>query len=349
MPTTFVSISSSLAQAQRTSHVHPPYALCSMALSHQPSKVVASKLYPASIVPIILQNYLWTRCDLTLCPRGAAVGSIAQTISILLAVPLVAATKTATGGNVPFIAVDWLHGIEQLLMALPSHVMAMSFRQAALSHEDGKPLPESAKRYGPMLKMIVISYVAILGIGLAHKFSAGTDWISFRFLGGTFDPPTPGINTKTLMGAPSFAVWIPHWSMFIDFATQLRYMSRWGRCLGIHRWKSLAILHFPWALANLAVFLGHLHKDQCEVFKILHPLFIFLGGITILIGTIRLALYVPEGGTEEKKKLEGMLRNRVGIKPASTSRDWDVRYSLSSVLLAAVLSYVSLYSTALFS
>lgn len=159
IPTAFVGISSFLVQAQGTSHVHrprpatpPPYALCSMAPAHQPSKAIASKLYPASIVPIILQNYLLTRRDLTLCPRGAAVGSIAQTISILLAVPLVAATKTATEGKVPFIAVDWLHGIEQLLMALPSHVMAMSFRQAALSHEDGKPLPVSHITSSPLFE-----------------------------------------------------------------------------------------------------------------------------------------------------------------------------------------------------
>lgn len=137
-------------QTHGTSQLHQPRpattfppALSSMTSAHKTSRAVTSKLYPASIVPIVLQNYLWTRHDLTLCPRGAAVGSIAQTVSILLAVPLVALTKRATGGNVPFIAVDWLHGIEQLLMALPNHVMAMSFRQAALSYEDGKPLPVS--------------------------------------------------------------------------------------------------------------------------------------------------------------------------------------------------------------
>lgn len=136
--------------------------------------------------------------------------------------------------------------------------------------------------------------------------------------------------------------------MFIDFATQLRYMSRWGRCLGLHKWKSLAILHFPWALANSAVFLGHVHKDQCLLFKRLHPILIFFGGITTLVGTIQLALDVPDGGLDEKKKLEKILRNRTLIKPASISKDWDLRYSASSSILAVLLSYVSLYTTAFF-
>lgn len=57
-----------------------------------------------------------------------------------------------------------------------------------------------------MVKIIAILYVAILGIGLGHKVCTGTDWMSFRFMGGTFDPPTPGIDPKSLIGAPSFAV-----------------------------------------------------------------------------------------------------------------------------------------------
>lgn len=66
---------------------------------------------------------------------------------------------------------------------------------------------ESARSYAPMAKMIAISYIAVLGIGLAHKLCAGTEnWTSLRFLGGICDPPTPGIDTKRLIGGPSFAV-----------------------------------------------------------------------------------------------------------------------------------------------
>lgn len=104
----------------------------------------SSKLYPASIAPIAIQNFLWAQTSLTLCPRGVAVGSIAQTLSILLAVPLVAVTqsKLADGPTMrSFISVDWLHGVEQILMAMPNHVMVSSFRQAVEAHENGKPLP----------------------------------------------------------------------------------------------------------------------------------------------------------------------------------------------------------------
>lgn len=104
---------------------------------------LTSKLYPASIFPIAIQNILWARTSLTLCPRGVAVGSIAQTLSILIAVPLVAVThsKLADGPTRSFISVDWLHGIEQLLMAVPNHVMTSSMRQSVAALDNGKPLP----------------------------------------------------------------------------------------------------------------------------------------------------------------------------------------------------------------
>lgn len=144
----------------------------------------------------------------------------------------------------------------------------------------------------------------------------------------------------------AYVSWIPHWSMFIDFATQLRYMSRWGKCLGVQQWKNLAWLHMPWAFANLAVLLGHLHKDQCQLFKLLHPIFIFLGSISILFGTIQLTLHVPEGGSEEKKKLERTLIDSNGT--ITNTKGWDLKYSLSSGLFAAIFSYISLYVTPIF-
>lgn len=51
-----------------------------------------------------------------------------------------------------------------------------------------------------------MAYAAIFFVGLAHKMFAGGEWTSFRFLGGILDPPTPGIDPKSLMGVPSFAV-----------------------------------------------------------------------------------------------------------------------------------------------
>jgi hypothetical protein len=105
---------------------------------------VASKLYPLSTIPILIQNYLWTRPEMS-CPCGAAVGSIFQTVAIFMGVPIVAVATKRTG--LPFIEMDWLHGVEQMLMAVPVHVMTMSFRQAVLSHEHKKKLPVSVTRH----------------------------------------------------------------------------------------------------------------------------------------------------------------------------------------------------------
>ena len=106
-------------------------------------RLTSKALYPASIFPIAIQNILWARTSLTLCPRGVAIGSIAQTLSILIAVPLVAVTqsKLADEPTRSFISVDWLHGIEQLLMAVPNHVMTSSMRQSVAALDNGKPLP----------------------------------------------------------------------------------------------------------------------------------------------------------------------------------------------------------------
>lgn len=64
-----------------------------------------------------------------------------QTVAIFMGVPIVAVATKLTG--LPFIEMDWLHGVEQTLMAVPVHVMTMSFRQAVLSQENKKRLPVS--------------------------------------------------------------------------------------------------------------------------------------------------------------------------------------------------------------
>jgi hypothetical protein len=58
-----------------------------------------------------------------------------------MGVPIVAVATKLTG--LPFIQMDWLHGMEQMLMAVPVHIMAMSFRQTVLSHENRRTLPVS--------------------------------------------------------------------------------------------------------------------------------------------------------------------------------------------------------------
>ena len=131
---------------------------------------LTSKLYPASIFPIAIQNILWARTSLTLCPRGVAIGSIAQTISILIAVPLVAVTqsKLAHGPTRSFISVDWLHGIEQLLMAVPNLVMTSSMRLSVSALENGKPLPvRSTLSFSLLYKFATTNYCVLT---LLHCF-----------------------------------------------------------------------------------------------------------------------------------------------------------------------------------
>ena len=203
-------------------------------------RLTSKALYPASIFPIVIQNILWARTSLTLCPRGVSVGSIAQTLSILIAVPLVAVTQSKLLVDEPtrsFISVDWLHGIEQLLMAVPNHVMASSMRHSVAALDNGKPLPvrctlsitckfatattinvnsyacfihvfqQSTKRYTPATISILCSYLVIVGIGFIHWMYGGEDWTSLRFFGGVLEPPKPPfLKRSDLSGAPSFAV-----------------------------------------------------------------------------------------------------------------------------------------------
>lgn len=65
----------------------------------------------------------------------------------------------------------------------------------------------SSKRYDPAVKVILFSYLAIVGIGFIHLMYGGKDWTSLRFLGGLLEPPTPlFLKPSDPSGAPSFAV-----------------------------------------------------------------------------------------------------------------------------------------------
>ena len=127
----------------------------------------------------------------------------------------------------------------------------------------------------------------------------------------------------------------------------MRYMVKWAECINVPQWRHLGILHFPWALANLTVFFGHLCKDQHPLFKALHPIFIFVGSMSTLYGTIQLAINVPKYDKEERKKLVGSPRGR-NVKQHVNSEKWEITYSLSVVLFAAILSYATVYLSTLF-
>ena len=143
--------------------------------------------------------------------------------------------------------------------------------------------------------------------------------------------------------------------MFIDFTNLLRAMIRWSKCLGIPGWKKLAYLHLPWALANATVFLGHLHKDKSTILKSLHPIFIFLGSVSTLVGSV---LLIQErkrdqdlhNDTTLAKDLLGTSSSRTSAEPRSVGNGlFDYRYTLNCIVTAALFSYASLCMTAILS
>lgn len=141
--------------------------------------------------------------------------------------------------------------------------------------------------------------------------------------------------------------------MFIDFANLLRAMTRWSKCTGLSGWRNLAYLHLPWALANATVFLGHLHKDKSTILKSLHPVFIFLGSISTLIGSQVLIVERKRNLHEDSAHMKDLLGTSPSCISAEPNSDgsglFERRYTLNCILFAALLSYASLCLTPNFS
>ncbi|KAL7441333.1 hypothetical protein ACHAXH_005791, partial [Discostella pseudostelligera] len=106
---------------------------------------VTKSLYPASMIGVLGELYFRTRNEME-CPRGAVAGFLAQIFTILVSIPMVAIAIKAQGIH-SYLEVDWLHFIESIMFWASIHVQCMSFRQAVLSVENGKSLPESVSSY----------------------------------------------------------------------------------------------------------------------------------------------------------------------------------------------------------
>lgn len=147
--------------------------------------------------------------------------------------------------------------------------------------------------------------------------------------------------------------WLPHWTMFIDSASLLCAMTRWSKCTGLSGWRNLAYLHLPWVLANATVFLGHLHKDKGKILKSLHPVFIFLGSISTLIGTTLLILERKRDRQEDSALMKDLLdtsSSRCADESHAVGNGLlDRQYISKCILFAALLSYASLCLTPSFS
>lgn len=155
---------------------------------------------------------------------------------------------------------------------------------------------------------------------------------------------------KVLLTAFVFLVlprWIPHWTMFIDFGTQLRYMSRWAACTGMRQWKTLSLMHLPYAVVNAIVAMNHVNRDRIPALKLLHPIFVFGGSLASLLGTILVARSngVCRNGSKQGNHDNStcfVAESEPGVAPYP---DWDLRYTTKSMILALILSYASVYFT----
>ncbi len=106
---------------------------------------VASKLYPASMLPTLFEAYFRTRNEME-CPRGAVVGFFSQIVTIIISIPMIEIAKR-TVGVTSILEIDWLHFTEAFLFWSSIHVQCMSFRQSVRAIEKDTPLPVSLNHY----------------------------------------------------------------------------------------------------------------------------------------------------------------------------------------------------------
>ena len=106
---------------------------------------VASKLYPASMLPTLCEAYFRTQNEME-CPRGAVVGFFSQIVTIIISIPMIKIAER-TAGVTSILEIDWLHFIEAFLFWSSIHVQCMSFRQSVKAVEKNISLPVSLNRY----------------------------------------------------------------------------------------------------------------------------------------------------------------------------------------------------------
>jgi len=104
---------------------------------------VASKLYPASMLPTLGEAFFQTQNEME-CPRGAVIGFFAQIVTIIVSIPMISISKR-TAGVKSILEIDWLHFIESFMFWSSVHVQCMSFRQSVRAMETHEPLPVSFK------------------------------------------------------------------------------------------------------------------------------------------------------------------------------------------------------------
>ncbi|KAL7521014.1 hypothetical protein ACHAWX_005709 [Stephanocyclus meneghinianus] len=305
-------------------------------------------LYPASMIGTLGEAYFRTRKEMG-CPRGAAVGYIAQILTILISIPMISIVKSSSPDIHSILQVDWLHFIESVLFWASIHVQCMSFREVVGNVERGEPsLPASALHYKPKTISILLLFGVTLVIAMGHYFSNPSSWHNTQLFGGWFNPPTPGRDFH-MLGELSFLTWIFHWSMIMDYIMQLRCMWRWGDLTGNEKWKLYTLLHLPACLVNGIVLINHLHRDQITALRLLHPILVFVGSIATCYGSYAVAHINGWSmfGRNANGTVDGMADISFSAKDnlPKLIKGSDLSYTLASFAMGSLLAYCSLYLT----
>mmetsp|Transcript_10334 Transcript_10334/g.15566 ORF Transcript_10334/g.15566 Transcript_10334/m.15566 type:complete len:344 (+) Transcript_10334:33-1064(+) len=294
---------------------------------------VASKLYPASMLPTLGEAYFRTQNEME-CPRGAVVAFFAQIATIIISIPMISIAKR-TAGVSSLLEIDWLHFIEAFMFWSSIHVQCMSFRQSVRAMEKHEPLPKSTLEYSPMVIKVLLLYCSAFVVGLGHYFANPSSWHKVELFG----------NKKTLLpGEVSFLTWIFHWSMIVDFFVLLRCMWRWGDadCTNNCKWKVYAQLHVPACIINGVVVMNHLRRDRIVALKALHPVLVFISSVATFLGSYAIVKEKGWNVNDSKRKVRWssilVTAEREGhIK----SRDWDMKYTSESIAIGAALAFIS--------
>jgi hypothetical protein len=201
-----------------------------------------------------------------------------------------------------------------------------------------------------MVRALIYIFGAILAIFLGHYLPNKTSWQHVELFGGLINPPTPRtFPHKHLPGELSFLTWIFHWSMAIDYCVTLpQCMWKWSgeKYTNNKQWKSYTLLHLP-AYATIGVVLiNHLNRDQIVALKVMHPILVFVGSVATFYGSF--AVSKANGWTYASFNREiqhSIIRSEPTTEKAKEYPSWDTNYSLTSIAIGSLLSYVSLFLT----
>ena len=194
-----------------------------------------------------------------------------------------------------------------------------------------------------MVMQVLFYFGLVVLLAISHYTTSTSSWQQTRLFGGLINPPTPGRNIH-LSGELSFLTWVFHFSMMYDYIMQLRCMWRWSDFTN-KQWKLYSLLHTPACMVNAIVVINHLHRDQIEFLRVLHPVLVFVGSITTCYGAYAIARENGWGTTGQHS--DGLENISLSLKSKTPKlvKGANLVYTLTSFFVASLLSYWSMYLT----